>query len=118
MEVSWKEALEYSAQKLQEHKDGKFGMIASGQDTLEDNYSLQKFTRKVMWSNHVDMHGSYPLREIPEQIHKFRMLQATAGLADIEKADAILLQESDQSWSLSHPYFPLCQHRIPISARE
>lgn len=106
-EVSWKEALEYTSQKLQSHKGNKFGLIASGQDTLEDNYILQKFSRKVMNSNHVDMHGSYPLRAIPELIHKFRMHHTPAGLADIEKADTILLLGLDAS--VSHP---LLENRI------
>jgi predicted molibdopterin-dependent oxidoreductase YjgC len=107
VEVSWKEAFEYTSRKLQGHKGNEFGLIASGQDTLEDNYTLQKFTRKAMNSNNVDMHGSYPIKEIPEKIHKFRMLNSPAGLADIEKADTLLLLGMDAS--VSHP---LLENRI------
>jgi len=48
IEVSWEKAFETIALKLGNHRGSGFGVIASGQDTLEDNYMLQKFTRKVM----------------------------------------------------------------------
>jgi formate dehydrogenase alpha subunit len=107
VEVSWEEAFEITARKLADHRGENFGLIASGQDTLEDNYALQKFARKAMLSNHVDMHGSYPVREIPEQIHRFRMLHAPAGLDEVEKADILLLLGLDAS--VSHP---LLENRI------
>ena len=107
VEVSWKEAIEYTARKLKGQKGQGFGLIASGQDTLEDNYTLQKFARQAMLSNNVDMHGSYPVREIPEQIHRFRMRHSPAGLAEIEKADTLLLLSLDAS--VSHP---LLENRI------
>ena len=101
IEVPWEKAIETITGKLEEHRESHFGVIASGQDTLEDNYILQKFTRQVMRSNNVDLHHSYPNREIPEQIHQLRVLQATAGLAEVEQADTLLLFGTDAS--LSHP---------------
>ena len=107
IEVSWEKAFKTIALKLGNHRGSGFGIIASGQDTLEDNYMLQKFTRKVMRSNNVDLHHSYPVREIPELIHGLRMQQATAGLPEVERADTLLLIGTDAS--LSHP---LLENRI------
>ena len=107
VEVSWNEALNFIARKLKGHKGDNFGLIASGQDTLEDIYTLQKFTRKVMGSNNVDIHGSYPWRGTPEQLHQFRRFRGTAGPADLEKAGVILLLGLDAS--VSHP---LLENRI------
>jgi predicted molibdopterin-dependent oxidoreductase YjgC len=101
IEVPWEKAIETITGKLEKHRGSRFGIIASGQDTLEDNYILQKFARNVMRSNNVDLHHSYPNREIPELIHRMRMLQATAGLAEVEQADTLLLFGTDAS--LSHP---------------
>jgi len=107
VEVSWKEAFEYTARKLESYKGSRFGTIASGQDTLEDNYLVQKFTRKVMKSNNVDLHASYPGKDTPELLQRFHMMHPPAGLKDIEKADAILLLGLDAS--VSHP---LLENRI------
>ena len=101
IEVPWEKAIETIARKLDKQRGSSFGVIASGQDTLEDNYMLQNFTRKVMRSNNVDLHHSYPVREIPELLHRLRLLQATAGLAEVEKTDTLLLIGTDAS--LSHP---------------
>jgi len=107
IEVSWDKAIKKIAQKLDKQKGGSFGVIASGQDTLEDNYLLQKFTRQVMQSNNLDLHYSYPVREIPELIHRLRTQQLTAGLAEVEKADTLLLFGTDASHS-----HPLLENRI------
>lgn len=101
IEVSWKLAIETIAQQLDKQKGSSFGVIASGQDTLEDNFLIQKFTREIMLSNNLDQHYSYPVREMPELIHQLRIQQRTAGMAEVEAADTLLLFESDAS--ISHP---------------
>ncbi len=107
VETSWKEVFEYLAQRLPDHQGDRFGLIASAQDTLEDSYTLQKFARKVMGSNHLDLHGSYPGRDMVERIHQFQLLHGSAGMAEIEKAGAILLLGTNAS--ISHP---LLENRI------
>ena len=56
--VSWDEALDYTAQKLQSVRDDHgrkaFYAIASGRAPGEGAYMLQKFTRAVMNSNQID----------------------------------------------------------------
>jgi formate dehydrogenase alpha subunit len=107
VETSWEEALGYTAARLKEQQGARFGLIASAQDTLEDNYILQKFSRKVMRSNHVDLHASYPARELPAQIHHFMVLHPPPGLDEIEKARTLLVIGLDGS--ASHP---LLENRI------
>jgi predicted molibdopterin-dependent oxidoreductase YjgC len=56
--ASWKEAIEYTAQKLSEIKKksgaDSIGVLASAKCTNEENYLLQKFTRAVIGTNNID----------------------------------------------------------------
>ena len=113
IEVSWEKAIQTIAIRLDKQKGRNFGVIASAQDTLEDNFQLQKFTRSVMKSNNLDLHYSYPHRQIPELIHRFCVQQLTAGLDQIEKADTLVLIGSDAS--VSHP---LLENRIRKAYRQ
>ncbi|MDK2821492.1 MAG: NADH-quinone oxidoreductase subunit [Clostridia bacterium] len=57
-EVSWEEALDYTAKRLQEVKDkyGKQSIAAfsSARCTNEENYLMQKFMRAVIGNNNID----------------------------------------------------------------
>ena len=57
-EVSWEEALEYTASKLKEIKTSNGGdsiaFLASAKITNEENYLLQKFARAAVGTNNVD----------------------------------------------------------------
>jgi formate dehydrogenase alpha subunit len=57
-EVSWDEALDYVAKRLQDIKDkygpDSIGVFASARITNEENYLLQKFTRAVIGTNNID----------------------------------------------------------------
>jgi len=53
-EVSWDEALEYTASRLSEHKGDETAVLSSAKCTNEENYIIQKFTRAVMETNNVD----------------------------------------------------------------
>jgi formate dehydrogenase major subunit len=53
-EVTWEEALDFIAQKLQAYKGDRFAFLASARCTNEENYVFQKFTRVVMGTNNVD----------------------------------------------------------------
>lgn len=52
--ASWDEALEYTARKLKDYRNGSFATLCSAKATNEDGYIQQKFARLVMKSNHID----------------------------------------------------------------
>ena len=90
--ASWKEALDLIATKLKEVEPDEFGMLASGKNTNEDAYVLQKFTRVVMKTNNIEYCGR--LCHSPTAAG----LGPTVGSGvmpisqlDIEKADCIFL---------------------------
>jgi predicted molibdopterin-dependent oxidoreductase YjgC len=85
VEVGWKEALSYTATRLESFRGDRFGIITSGQDTLEEIFVLQKFAREIMGSPNVDLYGSYPVKEVPAEIHRFpqgTLLPASKRLAN------------------------------------
>ncbi|MGC9517613.1 MAG: formate dehydrogenase subunit alpha [Methanomicrobiales archaeon] len=53
-EVNWEEALKYISDNLSKYRFNDFAAIASAKCTNEENYLLQKFTRLVMESPHID----------------------------------------------------------------
>jgi predicted molibdopterin-dependent oxidoreductase YjgC len=57
-EVSWDEALDYTANRLreikEEHGSDAFGFFSSAKVTNEENYLLQKFARAAVGTNNVD----------------------------------------------------------------
>ncbi len=57
-EVSWDEALDYVANRLEDIKrrygPDSIGVFASARITNEENYVLQKFTRAVLGTNNID----------------------------------------------------------------
>lgn len=57
VESTWDEALDLIASKLKDAGKNEFGLLASGKNTNEDAYVLQKFTRVVMGTNNVEYCG-------------------------------------------------------------
>ena len=53
-EATWEEALELIAKKFSQYKGEKFATFSSAKCTDEENYLIQKFTRAVMGTNHID----------------------------------------------------------------
>ncbi len=57
-EVSWDEALDYTASRLQEIKEANgndsIAFLASAKATNEENYLIQKFARAAVGTNNVD----------------------------------------------------------------
>jgi predicted molibdopterin-dependent oxidoreductase YjgC len=57
-EVSWDEALDYTASKLKEIKEANgndsVALLASAKATNEENYLIQKFARAALGTNNVD----------------------------------------------------------------
>jgi formate dehydrogenase major subunit len=56
-EASWEEALDLIAARFKEATPQTFGLLASGKNTNEDAYVLQKFARVVMGTNNVEYCG-------------------------------------------------------------
>ncbi len=94
---TWEEAFELVGKKFAEIRDrdggSAIGVIGSNRTTNEENYLLSKFGRTVLETNNVDHHrtADFPtlaaaLRGKPE---------ATAGMADVFAAPAILLIGND-----------------------
>jgi len=57
VECSWDEAFDFITEKLKEAGPNEFGMLASGKNTNEDAYVIQKFTRVVMGTNNIEYCG-------------------------------------------------------------
>ncbi len=51
---SWEEALKVITKKFSIYRGDKFATLSSAKCTNEENYLIQKFTRAVMGSNHID----------------------------------------------------------------
>jgi formate dehydrogenase major subunit len=57
VESTWEEAFELIIEKLKAAEPNEFGIIASGKNTNEDAYTIQKFARVVMGTNNVEYCG-------------------------------------------------------------
>ncbi|MFO7836410.1 MAG: formate dehydrogenase subunit alpha [Candidatus Thorarchaeota archaeon] len=91
-ESTWDEVLDLIATTLGNTKSEDFGMLASGKNTNEDAYVLQKFTRLIMGTNNIEYCGR--LCHSPSAAG----LSSTVGSGvmpiselDIDKADCIFL---------------------------
>jgi formate dehydrogenase alpha subunit len=56
-EATWEEVLDYITATLKTAHPNEFGLLASGKNTNEDAYILQKFARVVMKTNNVEYCG-------------------------------------------------------------
>ena len=56
-EATWEEAFEYITANLKKAQPHEFGLLASGKNTNEAAYLLQKFARVVMGTNNVEYCG-------------------------------------------------------------
>ena len=54
-EVTWPEALDFLSEKLSGYTSDDYALISSSKGTNEDNYTAQKFVRRVMKSNNINV---------------------------------------------------------------
>ncbi|MCD4656765.1 MAG: molybdopterin-dependent oxidoreductase [Planctomycetes bacterium] len=101
IEVTHDEAIKYTVSNLEKYRGNQFAAIGSAQSTMEDNFLLQKFTRKVMRSNNVDLFSSFYNRTLLKSIHDFYSVFPPKQLDFIENADAILIIGANAS--ITHP---------------
>ena len=88
VELSWREALELAAGKLEECPPDQFAMIVSADGTNEDLYAAQKFTRLVMGSDRID--SSARLKYGPVLNDYLRLFSRPVPLSSLGAADTIL----------------------------
>ena len=100
VEVSWDEALDYTAEKLkaikEKHGSDSICGLSSARCTNEDNYLFQKFIRAVVGTNNVDhcarlCHAS----TVAGLAAAFGSGAMTNSIAELENADVILVTGSN-----------------------
>ncbi|MBI4648667.1 MAG: molybdopterin-dependent oxidoreductase [Bacteroidia bacterium] len=107
IETGWNEVINFAASNLERYRGNQFGIIGSGHDITENNYVLQKFARKVMRSNNVDLLSSYPDKSVAKKIHDYYRIFQPPKIDDIPNADTIFIIGSQASWS-----HPIIENRI------
>jgi formate dehydrogenase alpha subunit len=98
--VSWAEALELVAQKLNRIKEEKgaeaIAGITGARCTNEENYLFQKFMRAGLGTNNVDNYARLEhAPSIVALLHGLGMAAATNSLTELQKTEAILLAGSN-----------------------
>lgn len=95
-EVSWDEAIKYTAKKFKDlidkHGSDNIGVVGSARGTNEENYVTQKFTRLVLGTNNVD--NCARVCHSPSAAALKKMLgtgAATNSFSDIEYAKTFLI---------------------------
>lgn len=96
VEVSWKEAYDYIAERLTaikaEHGPDAIAGISSSRCTNEENYLMQKFIRAVIGTNNID--GCARICHAPTALgmqRAFGMGAATNSIEDLKYTDCILV---------------------------
>ncbi|MFO8036223.1 MAG: formate dehydrogenase subunit alpha [Anaerolineales bacterium] len=92
VETTWDDALDFIVSKLKNADPDEFGLLASGKNTNEDAYLLQKFTRVVMGTNNVEYCGR--LCHAPTAAGLGPSVGSGVmpiSLLDVEKADCLFL---------------------------
>jgi NADH-quinone oxidoreductase subunit G len=99
--VSWAKALTTVAGKFQEVKTrgGQFGVVGSNHTANEENYYLQKFTRRVLGTNNIDHHRTGDVVTLLDAISGSQNPLATTN--DLYQKKAILIVGAELA--LEHP---------------
>lgn len=93
--VSWTRALIAIAQKFNEvrNRNGKFAVIGSSHTTNEENYWLQKFSREVLGTSHIDHHRTGDLPALFDALAG--RTDALATMADLYNCKAAVVIGTD-----------------------
>ncbi len=84
LEVDLDEALDLVADKLRHYQGASFAALASPDNTNEDNYSLQQFTRAVMGSNNIDRLISHAQSGVDRaMLQSFGVSASTASMQEM-----------------------------------
>jgi predicted molibdopterin-dependent oxidoreductase YjgC len=93
LEIEMDEALDLVADGFRHYQGSQFAALASPDNTNEDNYVLQQFTRAVMNSNNIDRLISPVQAEVEQAMSKsFGTTASTAGMQEMmSDANAVLV---------------------------
>lgn len=120
VEASWEEALATAADGLRRSAGrGPVVVAGGGRLTCEDGYLLQTLSREILRSSHVDC---APVGGAPALVdgvwEVYDQPRSTAGLAELRRADMVLVVGSDPS--RSHPLVKtelvqaVVQRQVPV----
>ncbi len=112
IEVTLDEAKKHIVSNFEKYRGNQFAAIGSAQSTMEDNFLLQKFSRKVMRSNNVDLFSSFNNRTLLKCIHDFYSVFPPKKLDFIENADTVLIIGANAS--ITHP---MLEQRVRRASR-
>ncbi len=94
-EVSWLEALDFTAQQLALYRGSQFALLVSPRATNEESYLAQKFARAVMGSNSVDV-SSNVRPELVQPLGEMLGYQAgTNSIWELERSRCFLVVSSN-----------------------
>lgn len=96
VQVSWDEALDYTATRLREIRDNygpdAIGVISSSKCTNEENYLMQKFARAVIGTNNIDNCSRYCQTPATEGLRRTMGYGGDTGsIQDIAHADLVII---------------------------
>jgi predicted molibdopterin-dependent oxidoreductase YjgC len=97
LEVELDEALDLVAERLRHYQGSQFAALGSPDNTNEDSYVLQQFTRAVMGSNNIDRLINPRLGAIEQaSLASFGTLANTAGMQEaMTSSNAVLVVGPD-----------------------
>jgi formate dehydrogenase alpha subunit len=98
-EVSWKEALQFTGEKLRKIKDTYGGQtiagIASDRLTNEESYLFQKLMRCALNTNHIDHSGGFGYTGLMALKESLGYGATTNSISAIRKAETVMLLRFD-----------------------
>jgi formate dehydrogenase alpha subunit len=94
-ESTWTEAIDLVAERLEEHRGGRFALVASPRGTNEDNYIAQKFARTVMGTNNVDVSSNTRPELFPALEEMLGYGAGTNPIWELEDANCFLVVSSN-----------------------
>ena len=94
-EATWHDALDVAAERLAQHKGDGFALLASPRGTNEDNYLAQKFARKVMDSDNVDVSSNLRPELLRPLAEALGVRGATNPIWDLRGSSCFLVVSSN-----------------------
>jgi len=93
--VSWAQAIATVAKKFSElrAKNGKFGVIGSNHTSNEENFTLQRFARRILQTANIGHHRTGDIPALFDALHG--RTNALATTADVYTSKAVLVIDSD-----------------------
>ena len=94
-EVSWPEALDFTAEKLQKYSGEEYALICSPRGSNEDHYISQRFARDVMKSPNIDTSSNSKPELVKILGEMTGLFGATNKIWELRSSNCILLVSSN-----------------------